>query len=372
MRLRSGTVANPNAGGTLADVPLSNALLYIRNKKLSGVLDLRAPGGRHGWIVTWRGRVVTATTTPPVARFGAVAYELGFIDAETLDASATRSEREQRSHAEILLEAEVISNAQLQKTLEEQTCRRVHHMFTFADETLFLFREGRPSSVEPQITIDLLAPVWRGLSDHPPSARIAKIVEAIGNRPIQMVSESALERAGFSRAEATVCEQLARGPMTLATLKQTARLPADRVELLVYLLVLARCAEVMGHGHAVVPSSAMWAAAARPPRPAPTTSGTISTQQAAHVSGPRELGIEGIRHRAEHLAEESPYQLLGLDENTSHEAARAAFFRLSRLWNPDKLPADLEEVRDQVTQIWNRMGEAHRSIVEGENRTAKG
>ena len=186
------------------------------------------------------------------------------------------------------------------------------------------------------------------------------------------MSESALERAGFSRTEGALCEQLARGAMTLATLKQTARLPAERVELLVYLLVLARCAEVMGQGQTIAPSSAMWAAA-RPQRPPPTTSGTVSTSQ---IRGPRELGIEGIRHRAARIGEESPYQLLGLEENTSQntspEAARAAFFRLSRLWNPDKLPADLEEVRDQVTQIWNRMAEAHRSIVEGENRTAKG
>ena len=368
MRLRSATAANPNAGGTFAEVPLSNALLYIRDKRLSGVLDLRAPGGRHGWIVTWRGRVVTATTTPPVARFGAIAYELGLIDAETLETSATFSESHQRPHAEVLLDSGAISHAQLRRILEEQTSRRVQHMFTYSPDTIFLFREGSPSSMEPQITVDLIAPVWRGLSEHPPRERIEKMMAAIGHRPLQPVAEKSVERADFSRTEAALVEQLAHGAMTLETMKATTRMSAERVELLAYMLVLSRGADVIGQGNAVAPSSAMWAAVK--PRPTPTTSGTVAT--GIHVRGPRELGADAIRARAATVKDESPAQVLGLEspegleKSVSAEAARAAFFRLSRVWHPDKLPPELEDVRDQVTQIYERMADACHLFVQGE------
>jgi hypothetical protein len=76
----SGVRAAPVASGTLNGIPLAHALVYIRNKRLSGVLELRASAERHAWLVFWRGLVVSSMTTPTVARFGTVVYELGNID----------------------------------------------------------------------------------------------------------------------------------------------------------------------------------------------------------------------------------------------------------------------------------------------------
>src|SRR5438045_4190625 len=90
------------AAGTLAKTPLAHALVYLHNKKLSGVLELRTAAGRQARIDLWEGSVSHASTTPAVARFGAVAYELGFIDATQLDAACIESQTKQTPEAELL------------------------------------------------------------------------------------------------------------------------------------------------------------------------------------------------------------------------------------------------------------------------------
>ena len=97
---RKATTANAN--GTLAQTPLANALVYIRNKKLTGVLELKAPGGREAKIDLWRGMIAHIATTPAVARFGSVVYEMGLIDAATLDASGVDSVKQQKPQADLL------------------------------------------------------------------------------------------------------------------------------------------------------------------------------------------------------------------------------------------------------------------------------
>src|SRR6185295_2849601 len=171
----SGSRKATNASGTLAQTPLSNALVYIRNKRLTGVLELTAPGSRDAKFETWRGMISHAATTPAVARFGAVVYELGFIDAKTLDDSGAASLAQQKPQADLLVETGAITEAQKKETQAEQIRRRVHHAFTFPADTKFVFAEATPAATEPPIIVDPLAPVWRGIVDYPPRADVEHV-----------------------------------------------------------------------------------------------------------------------------------------------------------------------------------------------------
>ena len=143
------------ASGKLTETPLAHALIYLRNKRLSGVLELRATPERHACLVFWRGLVVSSMTTPTVARFGTVVYELGFIDSETLDSSTRESAQQKRPQMDILIERGAITQAQRDAVLAEQVRRRVHHLFTMPPSTSFTFREGSPSADEPALTVDV-------------------------------------------------------------------------------------------------------------------------------------------------------------------------------------------------------------------------
>ena len=396
MSTTSGLRSAPIASGTLSGVPLAHALVYIRNKRLSGILELRASPDRHAWIAFWRGLVVSSMTTPTVARFGTVVYELGIIDGATLDESTVESVQRKRPQMDVLLERGAITAAQRDQVLVEQTQRRVHHLFTLPPATTFTFREGSPSTGEPAIAVDVLAPVWRGLCDFPPDSRASEVLARVGKHPLRLVSEALMERAELKPAEVALLEALAQKPMTLAQMRAASSLPGARVDLLAYLLVITRCVEVEGAERAPLPSGAMWAAsgASNPgatnpgagetnpgatnplenstERTAASASGDRLTAaaHAAAVFGPEQLGVAGIKRRAAGLATETPFTTLGLVEGASSEAARAAYFRLGKLWHPDRLPAGLEAVRAEVEHIYAHMTQAQRLLTDPMARPA--
>src|SRR4051794_8353739 len=117
--MSSGARTSTAASGTLNGVPLAHALIYIRNKRLSGVMELRATTERHACLVFWRGLVVSSMTTPTVARFGTVVYEMGLIDGHTLDSTTMASAKEKRPHVDILLERRAITEKQRDDVLAE-------------------------------------------------------------------------------------------------------------------------------------------------------------------------------------------------------------------------------------------------------------
>ena len=397
----SGVRAAPSATGTLGGIPLAHALVHIRNKRLAGVLELRASSKRHAWVVFWKGLVVSIMTTPTMARFGTVVYEMGLIDALTLDASTRQSRDTNRPQMDVLLGRGAITKADCDLVMAEQVRRRVHHLFTFPPTTTFTFREGSTSNAanpEPAVLVDLLAPVWRGLRDFPPDVRTSDVLERIASHTLSLVSETVLERAQLSEEETLTCELLAKNALTLAELRSASPLPRDHVDLLVYFLLITRGVEVRALGRPAVASSALWTAV----RPPIRARGPTETKVAADASDdlsrldtpfapisavprvssdrltavgaskvavpivrtPSELGADAIERRAAQLDHETPYSLLGLPEGASAEAARAAFFRLSRSWNPTKLPAELDHVRPAVERIFTHMSEAHRLLTD--------
>jgi curved DNA-binding protein CbpA len=50
------------------------------------------------------------------------------------------------------------------------------------------------------------------------------------------------------------------------------------------------------------------------------------------------------------------------------EAARASFFRLSKLWHPDRLPAALAPFRIEVERIFEHLARAHRTLTDPDAR----
>jgi|GEM_PF-579085 len=476
----------PSATGTLRQRPLAHVLVYARNKRLTGALEVNAPDGRHGKVDLWRGRITDARTLPAVAYFGAVAYELGYIDNATLDATLLEIARTKRLHGEVLLDRGSISRAQRDEILAEQACRKVHHLFTLPPETTFAFYEARPGE-EPPLALDPIAPVWRGVRDHPPAESVADVLSRFQSTPLRMVNEGPVARAGLTQEEAAVADALLWRAMTIAQLRAMSKLPTARVDLIAYLLVITKCVEPAPASASspamprVVPSpsgapagplssipappgsgplsgrptigpvgpasmspssnrmpvapssgpppgtpssSRIPVAPPSQPRPLssipatarsvftpgpppahttsskmpavrpPSGSGEIRTSMSFRVPsapgmtgsgsqrsssrvpaapptatfGPADLGAAGIAHRALAIENEDLFEVLGLPTGATDEAVRAAFFRLARLWHPDRLPPDLAAFRTEAEKIFDHMARAHRTLTDPDAR----
>jgi hypothetical protein len=334
---------------------------------------------------------------PAVAYFGSVAYEMGLITAEMLDRSllelAMSNANQKRLHGDILIELGAINQRQRDEVLHEQVCRKVHHLFTLPDDTTYEFHDVRPGVQDPPLLVDPIAPAWRGLRDYPPAKSIDDMLARLGASPLRMVNEDAVDRARLAPTEATLAKRLAERPLNIPQLRMATSLPPGDVDLLVYLLVIAKCVEPMSGVKATPSIGEMPATAASsipPPYPAHgsqpeirvtgSQSGSMPAVRAASstlpppltrsltppVLGPNELGPSGIAARAKKVGTEDYFAILGVDRNASVEAIRAAYFRLAKVWHPDKLPMGLLPFREEVAQIFAHMTRAQQTLCDPE------
>jgi curved DNA-binding protein CbpA len=399
-------MADPTATGTFAATPLAHVLVYTRNKRLTGRIVIEAPDGRGGTIEAWRGRITSVSTKPPMHYFGAVVYELGFIDAETLDTTLLVIAKEKRLHGEVLIERGKITAAQRNEALLEQASRKVHYFFGLAEETKFSFYDTRADTKEPPMLLEPLAPAWRGIRDYPPDKSVKEVLAKYpATSALRVVNEEPLARIGFGPEDRALVDELVRRPLTVAELRALGKVPSPRVDLIAFLLIVGKCVELL------TPSQRAMAAVKPPPESGrlppppiseprisappgyqsgefhtkppsfrvpsvpkmkvPTPSPSSARMPAAAIAtpiGPSDLGPTGIAARAARLGSETLYEALGVDEKASVEAIRASYFALARVWHPDRLPTDLAPLRTEVESIFAHIAEAHRTLTDFEAR----
>ena len=332
MAVESGARASNTLTGDLRSRPLAVLLAGACERWTSGTFTF-LHGARCDKLTMRGGKIAVVRTTEPIAYLGGILYELGAIDVATLNETLHDVATTKRLHGDILVDRGCLTRDRIEDGLVEQTLRQVHHLFSLPEETKWTFREDVDDLAgardESRPAVDTWQAIWRGLRDQPvaPHVRrtLAKIDGGIHLRDLQSV-----ERFGLAPEEIALCERLSAQPSLLETLVSTSGLSVERTEVLVYLLALARC---------IV---------------------RVDTRPV----GPQELGVEGVRLRARRIDEEDPHTTLGLRSGASLEAARAAFFRLARLWHPDKIPTALSEVRAECQHVFIRIGEAHRSLMQ--------
>jgi hypothetical protein len=397
----------PSATGTLGATPLAHALVYARNRRLTGRLELAPAPKQSATVVLWRGLITAVETDPvdlcPGAFLGTVLHELGYVDRGTLDETLLLIEKTKQLHGELLIERGAIKAAQRDEALVEQIHRKVQHLFSFADATTYAFYDAKAPSAATEtggspkyggtsVAVDSVGPVWRGIRDYPPLKFVDETVRRVGTHALRA---STPERAGSARlpvAETALLQALAARPMTLEEMRAATELPTSRVDLLVYLLVIAKCVEAVsgvrthpstGALPVTMPSGPLRASsqhavvAAAPPPPAssssmrasrPSASSSSAMRAAGPLRTPGDVGGAAILERARSVEQESYFEVLGLPDGASSEAARAAFLRLAKTWHPDRLPKELAAVRAEVEKIFGWMTRAHQTLSDRDAR----
>lgn len=332
MFVDSGARPSNTLTGDLGSRPLAMLLGGACERRTSGTFTFQH--GKRSAVLTLRaGQIAVVRLSEPVAYLGGILYELGAIDMDTLNATLQEVARAKRLHGEVLLERGAITRARLDEALMEQTFRNAHHLFSLPAETVWTFRHDvddlADARDEARPPVDTWHAIWRGLRERAPGPHalrtLAKVEGGIHLKDLELV-----RRLGLAPEEMALCERLHAQPSTLAQLAATSPLVHERTEMLVYLLTISRC---------IV---------------------RIETEPAR----PLELGVAGVRDRARRIDREDAYTTLGLRDGSTREAARAAYFRLARLWHPDKIPAELDEVRRECAHVYGRLGDAYRALTE--------
>jgi tetratricopeptide (TPR) repeat protein len=171
--------------------------------------------------------------------------------------------------------------------------------------------------------------VYRGLCLNPRPDLVRGAVERLDGL-LRLRDMRVLDELRLEPDERALCEELGARPTAVADLLGDERVPRARAELLLYVLALGRHLE----------------------------------RTAADVVGPTQLGASGVRAHATACADRAPHVCLDVAEDATGEEIRAAYFRLARVWHPDRLPPALADVRPACEEVFAKMTDAFRVLME--------
>jgi hypothetical protein len=77
---------------------------------------------------------------------------------------------------------------------------------------------------------------------------------------------------------------------------------------------------------------------------------------------------ERILKRSEEITRQDYFAMLGVPRDADTDAIQKAYFLLAKVWHPDRLPREIEGVREQCGKVFAHMSEAHQTLTDSERR----
>jgi curved DNA-binding protein CbpA len=425
------TEPKPTATGTLQATPVAHLLVYMLDRRLDGTLVVETPLHERSAFWFEKGAPAKAKTAQPVIHLGRLLLEMGAIDEATYNRTLAEVAKQRQLHGRLLVREGAIQVGTLKEALREQVARQVLWLCTLPPETLYGFYEGQNLLTRwggpdaPRATpLELL---WRVVRLHASPAALDTGLSRVAGRELRFHPDAQLTRFHFGSREQAVIDVLRMKPQRLDALLGLGLAEEQLVKRLVYLLVIARHLDLGVPGSLPVgvdepPSSSRiaipkskktndgsrrrrFATGAKHfstgQRPAPSSGDAPAAQAEAAAaspardSAPRAAEVQGsstttaprisqapprgegpevaafkteIRERAEAMADQDYYVILGVPRDADDSAIQAAFFQLAKRWHPDRLGAEYEDVREHATRVFSRMTEAHHVLTDAEQR----
>jgi len=75
-----------------------------------------------------------------------------------------------------------------------------------------------------------------------------------------------------------------------------------------------------------------------------------------------------IELKAGRVEKENYYEMLDVPKDATDQAVQAAYFKLAKAWHPDRLPAELAELKPTVSTIFAKFNEAHNTLNDPAKR----
>jgi tetratricopeptide (TPR) repeat protein len=371
----------PTAQGVLSKTPLAHLIVYCLDKKLRGSLVLRPEGNDDNaaadvltLVEGWPAKV---RIVDPVEHLGRVLLELGAIDDAAYNESLMAL-AQGGLQGQALLERGRIDATTLERALRTQIARKVGHLFGRPASTRYAYYEGADFLKRyggPELyPVDPTPAVFASIRANPSMAHADHAVERVAQLALRVKVHADLSRLELTRSETELVALLRQHPMTPAQIESMGILDARGSKLLTYGLLLMKMIEPVGSS-TLAPPAAVTMAPAAARSVAPPGAVTLAPAAARMQSSVPPRVTEQAR-RAEILAKaraigiENHFEVLGLSSAASLDEARLAYFSLVKGWHPDRLPAELADLRDEVARIFGRMVEAYQTLSDPQRRAA--
>jgi curved DNA-binding protein CbpA len=69
-----------------------------------------------------------------------------------------------------------------------------------------------------------------------------------------------------------------------------------------------------------------------------------------------------MERRLQTVDQENYFELLGLAQDATHDQVQKAYFAIAKMWHPDRLPADLDDLKPHISRAFSRFNEAYQTL----------
>ncbi len=347
----------PTAQGVLAKTPLAHLIVYCLERKLRGALILRPEGNDDNasadvltMVDGWPAKI---RISDPIEHLGRILLELGAIDDVAYNESLMAL-GQGKLQGQILLSRGKIDAATLERGLRTQIKRKLGHLFSRAPTTRYAYYDGADFLQRyggPELyPVDPTPAIFAGIRVNPSMPHADAAVERVNSMPLRLRPGADPTKLDLTRQESELVAILRSSPMTSQQLASVGIADPRTTKLFTYGLLLLKMIE---------PAEAPRAAAA-PARvaaaPAPKPTGGDPQRRAE------------ITAKAKAINTENYFEILGIGKDGSPDDAKTAYFQLVKRWHPDRLPADLSDLKEDVGRVFATMAEAYQTLTDPERR----
>ncbi|MEZ4372806.1 MAG: DnaJ domain-containing protein [Polyangiaceae bacterium] len=370
----------PVASGVLSKTPLSNLLVYILDRELSGTLVVETTDGAKSALSFVRGVPAKARTSDAVIYLGRLLMEQGLIDDGIEATTLSRVASEKKLFGQLLLEQGAVTREQLIKALQEQVTRKVEWMCGLPESAAYGFYQdidflqgygGEPTPIRP------LAALWRGVRRFGPDHLVDASLVRLGERPLRFHPDAAIKKFGLNNAESSVIDVIRAKSQPISSLLRADLVDTQTLRRLVFVLFITRHLD-LGEGTGDPIGGEAGPASSRRPEPSRPRGEPRSMKPPEHT--PAETNVGELSPEAKDLRREvmerfavvdkqNYYEMLGVPESATTSEIQTAFFQLAKRFHPDKVASQLPALREQVNKVFARISEANQVLTDDERRT---
>jgi hypothetical protein len=389
--MASASVRPPTAEGRLEKTPMVHLLVYMADRRLTGSISFAPPisnGPVEDVIHFFEGAPAKIRTGRPIAHLGEVLVDLGSLTEEVRRSSLDAASKAGELHGEFLVRTGAIGRPALFAGLHAQAKRKAAHIFAAPGETAFSFFEGENLLEDwggPELCpLDPLDQVWLAARARHDAHIIDATLARLGSTLLRLHEASPVDRFGFGRQEFQVVKRIRAAPATLVDVIASQVAPEPIVRLVVYVLLVTRH---LDHGPTVRPVAVDWVSNSVYPDPTAPTKSNVPIAQAnatpqavtPTVGGvspdrPRPLSPDltarrhAILQRADEIDTEDFFQTLGVARDATDRVIQSAFLAFVKIWHTDRLPPELDDVRDAASKVFARTNTAFETLSKPERR----
>jgi tetratricopeptide (TPR) repeat protein len=392
MHMVSASGRPATAQGQLEKTPMVHLLVYLADRRLTGSISFFPPcptGPAEDVIHFLDGAPAKVRTAVPIAHLGEVLVDLGLLTEEARSTSLEAATSAGELHGNYLVRTGMIDRTALFMGLRAQAKRKTAHIFSAPTETKYSFFEGTNLLEDwggPELSpLDPLDEIWLAASA-PCNARLIDATLArLGSTMLKLHPSSPVERFGFGPKELRVVKRIRAAPATLSDVIASQVAPDSTVRLVVYVLLVTRH---LDHGSSAGPVALDWvpvsfshgsrapASASVPAAPAKSVAPQITKAAADTVSASGHTPLspalaarrEAIVERAKAIDNEDYFQMLDVRRDATDRDIQTSFLTFAKVWHSDRLPAELDDVREQATKVFARTNTAFETLSKPERR----